>query len=61
MAGIDSQACQLHVPALMWLLPRELPELYAKPYSLTVNLQTLGNSPVVRYSSRDSNLRLMID
>ena len=41
MAGIGSRACRLHVPARKSRLPRELPELYAKPYSLTVNFQSL--------------------
>ena len=43
MARIGSRACQLPIPVIMSLLPRELPELYryAKPYSLTVNFQSL--------------------
>ena len=41
MAGIGSRACRLHVPARISVLPREIPELYAKPYSLTVNFQSL--------------------
>ena len=40
-AGIGSRACRLHVPARILVLPREIPELYAKPYSLTVNFQSL--------------------
>ena len=40
-AGIGSRACRLHVPAFLLGWPREIPELYAKPYSLTVNLQSL--------------------
>ena len=41
MAGIGSKACWLQVPAIMSYRPREIPELYAKPYSLTVNVQSL--------------------
>ena len=41
LTGIGSRACQLPIPVIMSLLPRELPELYAKPYSLTVNFQSL--------------------
>ena len=41
MAGIGSRACRLHVPARISRLPQEIPELYAKPYSLTVNFQSL--------------------
>ena len=41
MTGIGSRACRLHVPAIISRLPREIPELYAKPYSLTVNFQSL--------------------